>query len=410
MLKEKFSEQEQEQKISEENIEISEQKIVQEIKENPEGFLNWFENLKNSISEWPKSFFENKAIKNAIIYASIPFAVLSAAKQEVKAEDVVSEFINTPTVSQEIKAEEIAKYEIQADDLINIADNQQREIFVKRINKELYAFNKLSDSFNESLLENKNLIPRENLQKIAGNGKVFDFAGRMKYKIEEANQYFEEISSIKDNEISKYKIEEHNKNLFQNGLEIFKILPKAILAQKFSVLAHELGHEKEALEWGATDVKTRFSFIGGVTEYSDKSMKKESRAPVTVAGIKADKAYGEFLVNNLRSEDAPSQLLAIMALAAKSDGMVYALGSNFLTAYKAHEGNDILDYAKETNTSATELAIGLTADFIFDKDNINLLKIAIGEKGVKIPETTIAPFYELGDRGPIAGIKFKGVF
>lgn len=139
-------------------------------------------------------------------------------------------------------------------------------------------------------------------------------------------------------------------------------------------------------------------------------MKKESHAPISVAGINADKAYGEFLVNNLREQDSTSQLLAIMALAAKSDGMIYALGTNFLTAYKAHQGNDILNYAKETNTSPVELAIGLTADFIFDKDNINLLKIAVGEKGVKIPKTTIAPFYELGDKGPIAGIKFKGVF
>ena len=389
MSKEKFSEQETE----EGNIEFSEQEIEKEIKENPQGFLNWFENLKNSIFEWPKNFFENKSIKNTIIYASIPFAVLLATKQEVRAEDVVSEFVHTPAITQQVETKEIKKYEIKADDLISIANSQQREVLTEQINKELFAFNKLSDSFNEAL-----------------NEKSFDFAGRMKYKINEANKYYGEISSIEDSKLKKSKIEEHNKNTFQNGWEIFKILPQVIFAQKFSVLAHELGHEKEALKWGATDVQTKFSFLGGFTEYSDKSMKKESRASIAVAGINADKAYGEFLVNNLRSEDAPSQLLAIMALAAKSDGMVYALGSNFLTIYKAHEGNDILDYAKETNTSPAELAIGLTADFLFDKDNINLLKIAIGEKGVNISQTTIAPFYELGDRGPIAGIKFKGVF
>lgn len=99
MFKEKFSEQGQEQEIKKESIEISEQEIDKEIKENPEGFLNWFESFKNSISEWPKSFFENKAIKNAIIYASIPFAVLSATKQEVMADDVVSEFVNTSAIS-----------------------------------------------------------------------------------------------------------------------------------------------------------------------------------------------------------------------------------------------------------------------------------------------------------------------
>src|SRR3989344_7948728 len=109
MSKEKFSEQEQNQEIKEENIEISEQEIEKEIKENPDGFLNWFENLKNSISEWPKSFFEDQSIKNAIIYASIPFAVLSATKQEVRAEDVVSEFINTPTITQKIEKAEIGK-------------------------------------------------------------------------------------------------------------------------------------------------------------------------------------------------------------------------------------------------------------------------------------------------------------
>src|SRR3989344_1210742 len=106
MFKEEFSEQEE---LKKESVEITGQEIDKEIQENPEGFLNWFENLKNSISEWPKSFFENKSIKNVIIYASIPFAVLSATKQEVRAEDVVSEFINTPTITQKIEKAEIGK-------------------------------------------------------------------------------------------------------------------------------------------------------------------------------------------------------------------------------------------------------------------------------------------------------------
>lgn len=404
-----FEENFEEEKIE---AELNEEIIDEEIKENPQGFLNWFENLKNSIGEWPKSFFENKTIKNAIIYASIPFAVLSATKQEIKAEDVVSEFVNRPTITQQVESKEMGEYEIKSDALISVADGQQREVLAARINQELFAFDKLSDSFNEALKEriseNKNSIPQENYESIVSGTTAFDFAGRMKYKINEASDFFEEISSIQNNEVKKYKIEEHNKNIFQDGREIFRILPKAIFAQKFSVLVHELGHEKEALKWGATNVQTKFSFLGGYTLV--KGMKEEGYTSFKAAGINADKAYGEFLVNNLREQDAPSQLLAIMALVAKSDGMIYALGTNFLTAYKEHKGNDIIGYAEETNASVAELATGLTADFLFDRDNWNLISMALGKEGVKIPQTTIAPFYELGDRGPIVGIKFKGVF
>ena len=104
----------------------------------------------------------------------------------------------------------------------------------------------------------------------------------------------------------------------------------------------------------------------------------------------------------------PSQLLALSALVAKSNGMLYSLRTNLVR--EKREGDDIVNYARETNTPIGQLAWGLTADFIFDKDNWRLLKIVLGQEGVKIPKKTIVPMYELGESGPIIGIKFKAAW
>lgn len=304
MFKEEFPQFKEEEasavsEVQEINNEVQQEKgreLDDAILENPEGFLRWFGNLKDTISEWPKKFFENKALKNTIIYASIPFAVLSATKQEVKAEDIVSGLVNTPVITQKIDTNDVmGKYEIKADDLISIADDQQKEFLAGRINQELYAFDKLSDSFNESFLEN-NKDKKDDI----GEEKPFDFAVRMKFKINEANKFFKNISDEKDGEARKYKIAEHNKNIFQNGWNIARILPQAIFAKQFSTIAHELGHEKEALNRGAINVRTKVDLFGGLSIYNNKFMKKESRAPIVAAGINADRKYGEFLVNNLR--------------------------------------------------------------------------------------------------------------
>lgn len=399
MFQEKFFEKERISESEKESAEISEEVIDEAIKENPQGFLSWFENLKNSVSEWPKKFFENKTIKNAIIYTSIPFAVLSAAKQEVKAEDIVSEFINRPTISKKIKTE-TPRFEVREElkiapeSLISLTDDKSKEALAKNINQELYAFDKLSDTFGETV-----------------GRKDFNFSQRMRSKINEANSFFGEISQIKDKDLKQKKKILRTKEILEdsrfNFKELIKTIPEIILAQKMSVLVHELGHEKEALRQGVKNVKIEFNLFGGYIEAEGKIKNKPA---VSVAGINADKAYGEFLVNNLREQDATSQLLAIMALTAKSDGMLYALSTNFTSVMKEYEGNDIIRYAKNTNTSVSELALGLTADFILDKDNWNLIKIALGKDGVKIPKATLAPMYELGDRGPIIGIKWKGVF
>lgn len=95
---------------------------------------------------------------------------------------------------------------------------------------------------------------------------------------------------------------------------------------------------------------------------------------------------------------------------AKFDGMRYVLETNFIESRKYSVGNDIMNYSKATNTSLPELTLGLVADFMLDRDNWKLLKIAMGEQGIVIPKSTIAPFYKLGEGGPSIGLEYKGVF
>lgn len=394
---------------AENKTEIGEKEIDESIKENPDGFVGWFEDFKNSITGWPKKFFENKTIKNAVVCASIPFAILTAGKLEAGAEDIASKFIHTPTISEKTR-EPFRQKKLEAKELIALKNEGQKEILAKRINLELNAFDKLSEPFNKAAKENINLFPDEVIEKISNSEKVFDFAGRIRTKINETNLYFKEISETSDDLKSEKRTRRVKKILDDGKLnfkELAKVLPEIVLAQKMSVLVHEIGHEEEALKQGAISAKTTFNLFGGYTEYQGQL---ENKAAFNAAGINADKSYGEFLVNNLRDRDAPSQLMAIMALVAKSDGMFYALSTNFAKTMKEHKGNDIIQYAKNTNTSVSELALGLAADFLLDKDNWKLLNIALGKEGVKIPRITIAPMYELGQRKPIIGIKIKGVF
>lgn len=416
--------------IGENNTESESVKEVidEAIEGDPRGFLSWFANLKNSITDLPKSLLENKTVKNAIIYASIPFAVLSAARQEVRAEDIISEFTNQSAISEEIKTEDFRE-RIKADDLIAVEDQNQREVLAQKINLELSAFDKLSDPFNDATKENPDLFPKEIMEKIAQGEKVFNFSYQMQIKINEANDYFKEISSEENSNKKEEKQIWRNRKFLENGglnfKELIKAFPEIVTAGTLPFLYHEIaGHEKTAAEQGVAEVQTaykiqdieklfyRLSLLKGHGTFKFTENAKDVSA-INAAGINASKKFGEFLTDNLRGDDNNSQLLAIMALIAKSDGMRYALSTHFSPdsqARKEASGNDITYYAKNTGVSVSELALGLTADFLLDKDNWDLMGIAMGKDGIKIPEATIAPFYELGDQGPMMGIKLKGVF
>lgn len=414
--------------IKEEDIKLPEKEISKEIIEKPQDFLSWFEKIKNSLNEWPENFLKNTSLRKAVIYASIPFAILSATKQEVRAEDVMSGLINQPAVS-DTQTNENFHEEIKADDLIAIEDEKSKEILAQKINFELNALDRLSQSFNGAIEENRGLLHKEALEKIDHGKKIFDFDQRMMLKIREAGNNFNNILTEQDPNKKEEKRSLYFKKNLKNGelsfRELAKIFPEIMAIGTVPFLYHEIaGHEKAASEQGVVgqtryetqDARELFyclSFLKGHTKYKNTDNVKDGSA-ISAAGINANKTFGEFLTNNLRGNgSALDQLLAIMALIAKSDGARYALSTNFSfesQKMKEASGNDITYYSKNTGISVSELALGLTADFLLDKDNWHLMSIALGREGVRMPETTIAPFYELGSQGPIAGIKFKGVF
>lgn len=382
-----------EEELSKEEREVTEEEVDKSIKENPRGFVNWFNSLKNSLSEkfYQSKVLKNPSIRNALIYAYIPFALLMASG--VKAEtqgDNVSKFIHRPGIYEKEKDRRIPQ--IKPEDLIALENKEQKELLAQRINTELRLFDGLSEPFNEAI-----------------DKKVFDFAGQARWKIEESNLYFKEISELTDPKKKQEKRKVRVRKIFENGRlnfkELAKTFPKALGALYLSIFVHEMGHKKEAIEQGAKSGKIQVGLFGG---YATWEGRVKDRAAVNVAGINASKRFGEFLVDNLGTSDTPSQLLALTALVAKSNGMLYSMRS--ISGYGKGEGDDIINYAKETNTPVSQLALGLAADFIFDRDNWGLAKIALGKDGVKIPKYTIGPMYELGEEAPIIGIKFKGVF
>ncbi|MCR4283812.1 MAG: hypothetical protein NUV64_00635 [Parcubacteria group bacterium] len=402
----------------EENIQevFSEKSVDESIKENPKGFLNWFSSFKDSIGSWPEKFFKDKSLRSSILYASITACILQAGTvnaSENEIDKVALGANNTTAVSEIIESESSeSPKRIRVEDLASIQDREDREAVAERVNFELETFDRLSSDFNSYLNDkikgSPDLFPDEIIKKVAGGEKVFDIAGRMEAKIIEANDNYLEYKN------GNFDIEgyfDRTKKIFDNGKisfsELAKVLPEVVLAQKMSVLVHEIGHENEALRQGADTATTTLNLFGGYTEWSGDV---KNTAAINVSGMNADKRYGEFLVNTMREGDSPGQFMAIMALVAKSEAMNYALSTYLTSAMQEHKGNDIIGYAKNTGASVEELALGLTADFIMDSDNWRLMGTALGMDGIKFPQTTFSPMYELGERGPIIGIKFKGTW
>lgn len=400
-----------EEKLSKREInekEITEEEVDKSIKENPAGFVNWFSNVKNILSEkfYKSKELKNPRIKNALIYAYIPFALLMASGVKAETEeDNVSKFIHRPGIYEKEKDRRVPQ--IKPRDLVALENEEQKELLAGRINTELCLFDELSEPFNEAVnkivLEKPELLP---------SGKVFDFARRAHWKIEESNLYFKEISGLIDPKKKQEKRKVRVRKIFEDGRlnfkELAKTFPEALGALYLSIFVHEMGHKQEALKHGAESAKIDLGLLGGHAKWKGTFKGETAKAAVSAAGVNASKRFGEFLVDNLRESDTPSQLLALSALVAKSNGMLYSMRTNL--GYERCKGDDIISYARETNTPVSQLALGLAADFIFDRDNWGLAKIALGKDGVKIPKRTIVPMYELGEEGPIIGIKFKGVF
>lgn len=373
--------------------EISKKEIGADAIGNPPQFVSWFENFKNSIATWPEEFFTDNTLRRAVIIASIPFAVFKAGQLEVGAMELDSEPLGKPVASKNIESKDIPQI-VNSNELNFLENDNDREIVAQKINYELEVFKELSKSFND-----------------ATGSTIFDFSGRMKEKIDESNKLFDELSGTKDEQQRNEERDRGVKKILENGrlnfFELIKAVPEVLVAEEVALVVHELGHETEALKQGAISTSVTINLLSGYTEYFGKI---KNEAELSAAGINADRAYGEFLADSLRGEESPNQFMAIMALAAKSNGMYYALANNMSGSRRNMGENDLVTYAKETNISAADLAIGLTADFLLNSDNWQLLKVALGQSGIKIPESTIALTYELGAQGPIAGVKFKSLF
>lgn len=365
------------------------------LEENPNNFCVWFkENIIQKINDWQGKINLNKTLKNAIVYGSIPFAIFSAGEQKATAEDVVSEFQNRQTLSSELKS----RGEILPEcfDSKDIYVNKDKKIeLVERINLELYALDKISESFNENLdNSNKNII---------------DFSGVMEKNIKDTNNY---LSRLKQGGDLDDKTKNHSKKVLDNGIinfkEFIKLFQEIVLAMNINLLKHEIGHQDKADELGIDTVMHIRPFDGEVKPKT--KIPKMFVGDFQGAGINASQKWSEFLVNNLRSSDKlPDQILAIAALLAKSDGMIYMIKYNMFLG-KDNDGNDIVNYSKNTGVSVDKIVLGLALSSIMDTDNLSLIKKAFGNEGVKISDSALSILYELGERGPITGIKYKGVW
>jgi len=386
-----LNEQQKEEDIQE--VE-EEEKFDKQIEEDPKKFCGWFEDLKNKLfsGDW-KELFKNKKVRNALIIASIPLAVFKASGDVLAETDkeVMSELKSRTAITEKIDKD--IPQRITPESLVSIDSKEEKIEMAQNINYELKAFKDLSDNLKQGTeLEESD----------------FDLSDRMEDNIKEANSHFEKVSQIQDNNSREKEVEIHTKKILENGKLNFsnlaKTFPEILSCFQAYYLRHEIGHRDEVESQGGKIEGFEVGFLSG--EYKTNI---KVQASIAAAGINANREFGKFLTECLRSDDSPSQLNAIMALVAKSDGMLYSLKTNF-SSERDNDMNDILRYAEETGTSVQELAIGLAADFLFDRDNWQLMKVALGQDGAKISESVLKPFYRLGEKGPEYGIEFTKKF
>lgn len=407
MVKQDFAKQNPAETKTEKIAIIEQKEIDKNIQEHPQEFIKWFKDFKNSMLDWPESFFKDKKIKSSIIGSAILYSVLQAGNiSALENEEIKINNLNQVPEYEQIY-ETNNKLAFQPEELVMIKADQQENLALK-INAELEAFKGLDEVLNKAVSKKLNLFPEDIIRKFSAGEKIFDISGRMKLKIDEANDNYSNLLSTEP-ELRFEKERSNVKKILENGQlnfkELIKTIPEIVFSLHTALLVHEIGHRDEAMKQGADSASIKMGIFSGLSLYQGTI---DNYAAFNAAGININNDFSEFIVSNLRDEDAPGQFLAIMALASESFGMHYSLQSN--TKYNRGSSDDIINYSEESGTSLTELALGLTADFIFDRDNWKLLEIALGKEGVKIPKATLAPFYKLGDHGPIMGIEYKGVF
>ena len=225
-------------------------------------------------------------------------------------------------------------------------------------------------------------------------------------KIEQANETFERIIKREEKpESAHFKILENGKLSWKSIAEVFKGIPACLLLSDVVTISHEMGHFNATKKQGAMpkNIKINFFSGAGVSNISGKSKTKHPEA-ISAAGIQASNKLSDFIINGLREKNQNNQILAILALIARTDGFSYAAITK--AGMADIPGNDLIDYSAETGTSVNEICLGLAADFIIDSQSWPLIKMAMGDETVKFSDNFWKFYYKLAEGSPEAGIKF----
>jgi len=230
-----------------------------------------------------------------------------------------------------------------------------------------------------------------------------------------------------------------------------------LLSDLSNVIIHEIGHKNAFEKYGvSSDISvtatTPLGFSGCTSAntkefikiYENRNKKKKKEMiEVDSAGTRNTKKAANFLIDILKSQEGlvddekispfAMQCLSLGALSTRGSSLKYVLFSlskndlfnkeikqinalpdsykdNHYLYSKKVGGNDLFNYAINTNTPLEEIYYGLTFDFLFDPDVWKTLQIAFGKQGVKFSDKTLKLSYDLAERGPQWGIQFDAKF
>lgn len=175
------------------------------------------------------------------------------------------------------------------------------------------------------------------------------------------------------------------------------------------LIAHELAHaeEQRRQEGSQAGIKLNFGIFGsGYSEnnsgYSENKGRLRKPEMSNAAGIARSNEISDFIAQGLKSHDQNSQILAMLAVAGRLDGFLYSLrtmrGDRTLR-------NDLINFARNTDSNLEEICIGLAGDFLLNSDNWKLMKMAMGDESVKLSDNFWQCYYKLAEGGPEIGVK-----
>ncbi|MFH1175232.1 MAG: hypothetical protein V1698_00745 [bacterium] len=228
-----------------------------------------------------------KNVRKAVVLSSVAFTMLSASEgMALSHKELVDTFRKDENKYELVLGEkQLQQLEVKEyKDLFSHTEEVDQKINPEKITTEFSLMNEISESLNKQYKERN------------GSAGSFDLSQRAYDKIEEANEIFERINKLPEEEKNKFRakvFEEGN----LNWINAFKIFFVKRALENIALIPHELGHQSEASVQGVETKGVNFNFGIYPAGFCGLRGLKKAKNPELIdsAGINSSNNMSEFI-------------------------------------------------------------------------------------------------------------------